>query len=242
MSSCGDDLLAGLVELPHGLRGRLAATARWRHPPGAVVAPVRVPGDLLHVDAVLAEPASTTSASDGPLSEVFSRVRRACWASIARSCTPGRRSAAPGPPGRRDAGTSSADSPERMRAWMSRGASSMAAISIGASGGCWSGRSALRTRSSMGARAAADLVGEHERLAVLREGDKRTGRIACLRPTRMGTSFRHHSVTVRVTLAGTKHAAPTESKDGKQMRTPATRANAAKPVAGIRTLRLRSAR
>ena len=50
------DQLTGLVELPQRLRGRLAARPRGHDAPGAVLAPVRVPGDLLGVDAVLGQP------------------------------------------------------------------------------------------------------------------------------------------------------------------------------------------
>src|SRR5439155_18362093 len=43
--------LAGLCQLPHRLRGRLAARPGRHDAPGAVVAAVGVPGDLLDVDA-----------------------------------------------------------------------------------------------------------------------------------------------------------------------------------------------
>jgi hypothetical protein len=50
------DDLAALVEIPHGLGGRLAGRPRGDDAPGAVLAAERVPGDLLGVDAVLSQP------------------------------------------------------------------------------------------------------------------------------------------------------------------------------------------
>ena len=118
------DLLAGLVQLPDRLRGRPARGPGGDHAPGAVVAAVGVPGDLLQLDPVLVSRASTTSARVCAPVRVLSRVRRACWATIARSCSTGpayRSTRSTGTPAIR--ATSSADSPARMRAWMSRGAS-----------------------------------------------------------------------------------------------------------------------
>jgi hypothetical protein len=48
--------LTALVEVPDRLGGGLAGRPGGDDPPGAVLAPERVPGDLLGVDAVLGEP------------------------------------------------------------------------------------------------------------------------------------------------------------------------------------------
>ncbi len=121
--------------------------------------------------------ASTTSANEAPRSDVFNSVRRACWASMARSCSTGpayRSTRSTGTPAMR--ATSSADSPDRIRAWMSRGASeggsSARIIGVGPPA-LRSVRMATETRSSMGSvKQPADLVGEHQCLAVLGEGDE----------------------------------------------------------------------
>src|SRR4029453_4455269 len=47
--------LAPLVETPHRLGGRLAGRPGRHDPPGAVLAPERVPRDLLALDPVLGE-------------------------------------------------------------------------------------------------------------------------------------------------------------------------------------------
>src|SRR5439155_13660195 len=50
------DVLPGLVQLPDGLGGRLAARPGGHDPPGAVVPAVRVPGALVGVHSVLGQP------------------------------------------------------------------------------------------------------------------------------------------------------------------------------------------
>jgi hypothetical protein len=85
----GRDELAGLVELPHAVAFAL--------PDGQVATTRQVPSSRRYASQEIfsmstpcwLSRASTTSASVAPLSEVLSRVRRACWASIARSCSTG---------------------------------------------------------------------------------------------------------------------------------------------------------
>ena len=174
------DDLAGLVELPHRLRGRLAGRPGGDDPPGAVVAPVGVPGDLLGVDAVLGQPGVDHLGERGAL---LGGLAAGCAGRAGRAspapAAPGRRSAAPGRPARRRSGR------RRRRTRRS-----------GCGPGCPAGtataarspeRPAPRDRRPRPASAcstpatplvdgqrqqAAHLVGEHQGLAVLGEGDE----------------------------------------------------------------------
>ena len=180
MSSCGDDQLAGLVQLPDRGRVGLAGGPGRDHAPGAVVAPVRVPGDLLHVDAVLAQPGVDDLGQGGALlgglqpgpAGVLGQHRPLLQHRTGVAQHPVDRHAGDaghvlGRLAGADAGLDVARRERRRR----RRWSNDCAGGAGRSGRSMRGDAIVDRQREQ----AADLVGEHQRLAVLGEGDEAYG-------------------------------------------------------------------